>query len=151
MLVHAGEVAAADGVLSTCSAFGEAIDAARAEVDIPVLIPNEATFAEALRIGRRIGMLATFEPSAVSMEAEFAAMVQATGIEASLRTHCVDGDDGGHDALLAGAVDAVGTVDALLLAHFSTSRAAQAVSAVAGCPVLTSPGSDVARFRSLLT
>src|SRR5574340_17177 len=60
----------ANAVLFTCSAFGPAIEAARAAVDIPVLKPNEAMFEEALAAGTRIGLIATFGPSIPALKAE---------------------------------------------------------------------------------
>ena len=64
--------AGAAGILYTCSAFGDAIDAVKRRSKVPVLKPNEAMFDEARRRGKRIGLLATFAPSIPSMEAEFA-------------------------------------------------------------------------------
>ena len=42
---------ATHGILFTCSAFGPAIDIVKQELDIPVLKPNEAAFAGALKAG----------------------------------------------------------------------------------------------------
>jgi Asp/Glu/hydantoin racemase len=148
----------ADGILFTCSAFGPAIDDVKAATPLPVLKPNEAMFAEALDRGRRIGMLATFAPSVPSMEEEFEAIARARGVDASLRSHCVPeamqalragrGDE--HDRRLAEAASQFSDCDALLLAHFSTSRAQAAVGAAVRVPVLTSPGSAVIAMRAAL-
>jgi aspartate/glutamate racemase len=148
----------AAGILFTCSAFGAAIERAAAAAPVPVLKPNEAMFAAALAAGRRIGMLATFEPSVAGMAAEFREMAAAAGSSAVLETHCVPaamsalqaGDGGEHDRLLAAAAPRLAGCDAILLAHFSTSRAAAAVREAVPCPVLTAPGAAVARLKGLI-
>ena len=145
----------ADGILFTCSAFGDAIDAARADAPVPVLKPNEAMFLDALELGARIGMLVTFEPSVPSMEAEFRTV---SGGHAALQTICVAealralnaGDADTHNRLLAEASPELSDCDALMLAQFSTACANSAVAAVVDCPVLTSPGSAVEHLRMLL-
>jgi hypothetical protein len=60
------------------------------------------------------------------------------------------GDAATHNVLMAEAATRLDGADAILLAQFSTSVAAAAVSARVGSPVLTSPGSAVARMRRLL-
>ena len=146
----------ARGILFTCSAFGDAIDAARADVTVPVLKPNEAMFDAALACGRRIGMLATFAPSVASMEREFHDAAHAS--QASIETVCVpeamaalkSGDAATHNRLLAEAAPRLAHCDAIMLAHFSTSRALDTVKAVFDGPVLTSPGSAVERLKNAL-
>lgn len=157
-LAHYADTAEAAGILYTCSAFGPAIEAAGAELAIPVLKPNEAMFVDALKHGSRIGMLATFAPSVASMEDEFEATARASGVRASINTVCVpaamtalkSGDRATHDALLADAASRLGDVDAIMLAHFSTSRAMKAVCAVTSIPVLAAPRSAVLALRARL-
>ena len=147
----------ARGILFTCSAFGDAIEAARAGLSLPVLKPNEAMFEAALASGRKIAMLATFEPSVASMEREFRDLAARSG--ASIETVCIPeamaalkaGDAERHNRLLAEAAAGLGDFDALMLAQFSTSRALDAVSSVFRGPVLTSPGSAVERLKRALT
>jgi len=158
LLAKYAEDNGAAGILFTCSAFGEAIEIAAAAAHIPVLKPNEAMFEAALAAGARLGMLATFEPSVAGMEAEFRDIAGAAGSAATLDSHCVAGamaalqagDGATHDRLLAEAAPRFGERDAVLLAHFSTSRAAAAVEASIKCPVLTAPGAAVAKLRALL-
>jgi hypothetical protein len=146
------------GILFTCSAFGEAIEAAARSAHVPVLKPNEAMFAAALEAGWRIGMLATFAPSVQSMEDEFCAMTAAQGFPATIETYCVPGamaalkagETALHNRLLAEAAPRFAGCDAVLLAHFSTARAAPAVEAALGRPVLTSPGSAVVELKQLI-
>lgn len=154
--------AAADGILFTCSAFGPAIEAAADELaPLPVLKPNEAMFTAALGAGRQIGMLATFAPAAATMEREFAeAAAQAGKPEAALRTIVVEpamaalrkGDAETHNRLLAEAAPALADCDAVMLAHFSTSRALPAVAAaLPGRRVLTAPVAAVEALRAALS
>ena len=145
----------AAGILYTCSAFGEAIEAARANASIPILKPNEAMFEEALASGTRIAMLATFRPSILSMEQEFAEMIEARGLDAVLQSTWVAdamnalraGDTAKHNRLLAEAAAKLRGYDALMLAQFSTAQAHADVSAVVDCPVFSSPGSAVVKLK----
>jgi Asp/Glu/hydantoin racemase len=149
----------ADGVLFTCSAFGEAIEAASAALPAPVLKPNEAMFEAALQIGGRIGMLATFAPAVASMEDEFASMARHRGSAARLKTIVAPG---AREALLAGELDRhnrlvaeaasdLAGCDAIMLAHFSMAGAAPRVSDRTGRPTLAAPETAVVKLRSLLT
>ncbi len=157
-LAEYGTGLGAAGILFTCSAFGEAIEATAARVAIPVLKPNEAMFEAALAAGRHIGMLATFAPSVASMEEEFQALAASRSIRATIETCCVPnamaalkaGNAAGHNRLLAQAAPRLADCDAVLLAHFSTARAASAVSGVLDRPVLTAPGSAVAKLKAAI-
>ncbi len=148
----------ADGILITCSAFGPAIDRLIEAVPIPVLKPNEAMFRGALEQGKRIGMLATFAPSVATMTDEFEEFVAETGSPAQLTTVLVadaidlmkKGDPEAHNRLVAARAPELAGYDAIMLAHFSTSRAAAAVRAVVDVPVLTAPEAAVARMRKLV-
>ena len=92
------------------------------------------------------------------MEAEFRGIAGAAGSSAALDSHCVGGamtalqagDGATHDRLLAAAAPRFAECDAILLAHFSTSRAEAAVRAAVKCPVLTAPGAAVSKLRKAL-
>jgi len=146
----------ADGILFTCSAFGPAIERVARAVAIPVLKPNEAMFAEAIAIEGRIGMLATFEPSIPSMEAEFKADAAKAGARVTLEsvfvpdamTALVGGNREKHDTLVAEAASALAHCKAIMLAQFSMAPAAARIrQRMPGVPVLTSPDSAVAAMR----
>lgn len=150
--------AGASAILYTCSAFGPAIDIAKARFRIPVLKPNEAMFESALAAGRRIGMVATFAPSVASMEDEFAEIARAKGSEARIETRLAEGamaalkggDAERHNELVAREAERLAHCDAVMLAHFSTSRAYARASAAIAAPVLTSPRSAVQALRVMV-
>jgi Asp/Glu/hydantoin racemase len=148
----------ADAVLFTCSAFGDAIEAAAAGLPVPVLKPNEAMFDAALKIGGRIGMLATFAPAVASMSEEFSEMGRQRGSSANLETFVVSGAREAlvagelqkHDNLIAAAASSLAHCDAIMLAHFSMATAARQTQHGARQPILTAPDSAVFKLRSTL-
>jgi len=148
----------ADAVLFTCSAFGEAIEAAAANLPAPVLKPNEAMFDDALKIGGNIGMLATFAPAVASMSEEFTDMARMRGSSASLETRVVPGARDAlvagelekHDSLIAAAASGFADCNAIMLAHFSMATAAQRTQHNTTRPILTAPNSAVLKLRSIL-
>ncbi len=150
--------AGAKGILVTCSAFGPAITALQHALEIPVLMPNEAMFRQALGHGNRIGMVATFAPAIPTMEEEFTTFAQEAGSAARLETvlapGAIDslrrGDTGDHDIRVSDAARALAGHDAVMLAQFSTARAAAMVRAALAIPVLTAPEAAVLRLRALL-
>ena len=148
----------AQGILVTCSAFGPAIEQLAASLPIPVLKPNEAMFEAALQSGKRIGMLATFGPSLVTMCDEFDHYAAQSGSDATLETVLVPdaidllrkGDVASHNRLVAEYAPRLSHCDAIMLAHFSTSQAADAVRERVSVPVLTAPHAAVKKLRAAL-
>jgi Asp/Glu/hydantoin racemase len=148
----------ADGILITCSAFGPAIDRMVEELALPILRPNEAMFREAIGAGNRIGMLATFAPSVATMEEEFRQFAAEAGSAATLETIVVPdaidllrgGDADAHNRLVAELAPRFADHDAIMLAHFSTSRAAESVRGEVDVPVLAAPEAAVTRMKSMV-
>ena len=149
----------ADGILFTCSAFGPCIEAcATALAPLPVLKPNEAMIEEALATSPgaapRIGLLATFAPTLASMPPEFLAASPGAQVVPCLASAALAalerGDLAAHDAAAAEAAGALADCDVIALAQFSLARAAAAVHAATGRPVLTTPDSAVRKLRRLL-
>ncbi|MBB4683396.1 aspartate/glutamate racemase family protein [Amycolatopsis jiangsuensis] len=148
----------ADGILITCSAFGPAIDRMQEELPLPILRPNDAMFRSAIAAGGRIGMLATFAPAVATMEEEFRRFAAEAGAPTTLETIVVpdaievlrQGDADSHNRLVAEMAPQFAGHDAIMLAHFSTSRAAEQVRAEVQVPVFAAPEAAVLRMKSLL-
>jgi Asp/Glu/hydantoin racemase len=144
----------ARGILFTCSAFGPCIDAVKARWPaIPILKPNEAMIADAVRAGGRIGLVASFAHTLASMPSEFpsGATVMPTLAEGALDA-LGRGDAELHDGSVAEAARRAVEQGAQLiaLAQFSMARAAPAVARVVRVPVLTTVGSAARALRERL-
>ena len=148
----------ADAILFTCSAFHEAIGLAAAKHGLPVLTPDEAMMERAVASGRRIGMLATFEPTLETASQALRDIAAANGREVAIHAQWVpgalaalqSGDAATHEALIVEAARGMPDVDALMLAQFTMSVCAPAVRAAVSVPVLTSPHTAVAKLKRLL-
>jgi Asp/Glu/hydantoin racemase len=151
--------AGATVILSACSSVGEAVEAARAEVPVPILRIDEAMAEKAVTLGRRIGIFATaastFGPTTRLLQAK--ARAAGVTIEPSDQ-FCA----GGFDLLLAGRTDdhdrlvtdavlaAAGRFDVVLLAQASMARLAPAIAPRIDRPLLTSPLLAMERIAAML-
>lgn len=150
----AGPMRAA-GILATCSAFGAALDQLQGVSPIPVVKPNEPMFHAAIASGSKIAMLATFAPAVPSMEDEFRDLAARINPGAMLESHIVAGamtalragDAATHNRLVAEAAAGLRGFDAIMLAHFSTSRALADVRAATEIPVFAAPEAAVEAIR----
>jgi aspartate/glutamate racemase len=153
----------AEAILFTCSAFHEAIYKARANLDIPVLTPDEAMMERALEFARsesgpRITMLATFAPTLATATAAMEAIAAAAGKSVQVNAVHVEGalealqggDAATHERLIVQCAAALPETDVILLAQFTMASSAPAVAAAVTCPVLTSPTTSVAKLKHLL-
>jgi hypothetical protein len=145
------------GILFTCSAFGEAIEAAAAATGIPTLKPNEAMFEEALQVAIKakpnstetlnIGLVATFAASLDSMRDEFLAMsahmkrvVNLHGMHIPLAMDALaKGQSLEHDQRIAAGIENMPACDVIMLAQFSMAAAQTLSQTKTISPVLTSP------------
>lgn len=149
----------AEGILFTCSAFGPAIEEAGRVVGIPTLKPNEAMFEQALGMGRKLALVATFAPTIDSLATEIGAMANARGVELDLRTVHVPeamadlaaGRAEDHHRKIADAVAQLADRDAVLLSQFSMSASRPTVQGRTSRPILTSPECAVAALRTRMS
>ena len=146
-----------DAILFTCSAFGQAIDAVKRDLDIPVFTPNEAAFEDAANIGGHTGLVVTFPPSAPSLSNELALLAKKLSADIKVSTALADGalaalqagQPEKHDEIVAETAATLGKVDSIVLGQFSMARAAHETSRKVAAPVITTPTAAVQRLKTL--
>jgi Asp/Glu/hydantoin racemase len=158
------EESGAAALMVTCSSIGDAAEAARTQVGIPVfrvdapMAAEAAAAAAAVRDGGRIGVLATvtttLQPTRdlLLRESGPSAEIHASvcpGAADALR----DGDLARHDEIIGAEVRRMAAeADVLVLAQASMARVVEGLPADAvGVPVLTSPRSGLRQLRPFAT
>lgn len=159
-LVESAEMAGADAVLVTCSSIGAGVALAQQMFDIPVIRVDEAMAEAVVRMGRRIGVMATLK---TTLEPTIA-LLQAKAEEAGLEIEIVDslcdgafdavmaGDTATHDRILGDALlHQMKGVDVVVLAQASMARVVKAMpEGTLSMPVLSSPELAVQQARTIL-
>jgi len=103
------------------------------------------------RRGGRIGLLASFAPTLVSMPPEFPASVEVVPKLAEGALAALDrGDRAEHDRLVVEASRDLRDCDLIALAQYSMAPTAVLVAEASGRPVLTTPDSAVQKLKQLL-
>jgi len=159
-LVESAQDAGADAVLVTCSSVGEGVSLAQRLMDVPVIRVDEAMAEQAVRQGRRIGVMATLtttlEPTLALLEAKATAAGRAVELVPCLCEGAfeavISGDAATHDAILSRALlHEMSGVDVVVLAQASMARVVEAMGPGAvAVPVLSSPELAVLRARDVL-
>ena len=158
--LESAEEAGADAILVTCSSIGPAVEAARPFINIPVLRVDEPMADEAVRTGRRIGVIATLSTTLKPTVNLIKARAAAQGREIEIVEYLCEGafqavasgDTATHDRLVtAGLRELMDKVDVVVLAQASMARVADAMSAEEKkVPVLSSPRLGVAAAKEAL-
>jgi Asp/Glu/hydantoin racemase len=153
------ERSGADGILVTCSSLGPATDIAKQLTSRSLLRIDEPMVEEALRLGTRVGVLATL-PSTLNPTVELIRRL------ASDRHSAVEVQpylcEGAFEALRRGEVELhdegvrtglhalCGWADVIVLAQASMARVTDQLSSDCPVPVLSSPRIAVERMGALL-
>ncbi|MCZ4602693.1 aspartate/glutamate racemase family protein [Streptomyces sp. Lzd4kr] len=157
-VTHA-EAAGADAVLVTCSSLGSAAERVRELTTLPVLRVDEPMADEAVRMGTRVGILATLDSTLTPTAGLVSRRATEAGAHIALETSVcpgayearMAGDLARHDALITEEARRLAADhDVVVLAQASMAAALTALPDDAlGIPVLTSPRSGVAQLTTL--
>jgi len=158
--VESAAEAGADLVVVTCSSIGPAVDASRTFLDTPVLRIDEPMADEAVRLGSRVGVVATLsttlEPTAKLVERRAREARRDVHVVARLCDGAFDalaaGDRDRHDELVReGLRELIDRVEVIVLAQASMARVVETLpQAERTIPILASPRLGMQRVAELL-
>ena len=146
-----------DAILYTCSAFGEAIEAAKNKFSLPILKPNESAFKKAIRAASDVNILVTFEPSLNLLTNEFEIM--SKGLDIKIKGHLIDDalkllkqeEVQAHNEKIIDAVKEIPAEETVILGQFSMARAADEIEInMPDRLVLNTPDAAVIELKELL-
>lgn len=146
-----------DAILYTCSAFGDAIEAAKNKFDLPILKPNESAFQNAISAGVDVNILVTFEPSLELLINEFEVM--SRGMYINVKGHLIEdalkllkeNQVESHNQKIISAVEMIPSHETVILGQFSMARAAEGIeTSMPDRLVLNTPDAAVTALKELL-
>lgn len=147
--ITSAEAGGADQILVTCSSIGPAVEAAAPFSSVPVLRVDQPMADEAVRIGTKIGVIATL-PTTLNPTSDLVrrrAVLAGRAIELVSRLcegafeALMQGDAATHDARVAAALrELSGQVDVIVLAQASMARVVDTLAPTERrIPILASP------------
>ena len=158
--VGSAEAAGADFILVTCSSIGAAVEAAAGLTNVPVLRVDQPMADQAVRTGKRIGVIATLsttlEPTSDLVKRRAAVAGKEIELQAVLCEGAFDalmsGDGAKHDEMVGKALRELSAkVDVIVLAQASMARVADALAPEdKKVPILASPGIAIQHIASVL-
>ena len=158
--VGSAEVAGADFILVTCSSIGAAVEAAAELSNVPVLRVDQPMADQAVRTGKRIGVVATLSTTLQPTSDLVKRRAAVAGKEIELQTvlcegafdALMSGDAATHDAMVAKALRELSAkTDVIVLAQASMARVADGLAPEdKKVPILASPGIAIQHIASIL-
>jgi Asp/Glu/hydantoin racemase len=153
-MVDSARLGGADAVLVTCSSIGAAVDTAAELFDFPVMRVDEAMAEEAVRIGNRVGILATLRTTLEPTRELVRSIANGHAIKIVDRicdgafAAVMAGDGATHDKIVSSELTKLmAEVDVVVLAQASMARVLTAMPPESlVVPVLSSPKLGVQRM-----
>jgi Asp/Glu/hydantoin racemase len=147
----------ADAILNLCSSVGEVADAAQNLADyvgVPIVRVDEEMCREAVRCGRRIGVLATLpttlEPTKNTIKRVAREMGQNVALVDGLFDAFGAKQDKFNELMLAAGEKMKDQVDVIVLCQGSMAFGEKLLADTLGIPVLSSPRFGAAELRKAL-
>ncbi len=153
--VLAAEAMGADVAMCSCTTVGEATRIAREYASIPVFNIDEPMAREAVRLGRRMGIIATVPTSPAATQRQLERAAQAAGVSISIKiavnenafAHLQKGEIEQHNELVHREMDKLAKkVDVLVLGQISLAQ----IKHETRVPVMQVGHSGLAEARRLL-
>ncbi|ABK19251.1 aspartate/glutamate racemase family protein [Syntrophobacter fumaroxidans] len=140
--------AGAELIVFTCSSTSPAVDCIRPLTDVPILKVDEPMAETAVRLGSKIGVVATvrttLEPSAALVKSEAERQGKTVEVDARLEAEAfqarLSGNVSEHDRIIRQAcADLAARNDVVVLAQASMAHLAESLQSELKRPVLSSP------------
>ena len=160
LLASFAEESGAEAVMLTCSTLGVLVDEAKDMIKVPLLKVDEAMVDEAVRLGSRIGVIATLyttlNPTSNLVKERAGLAGKDVQVETVLCGGAFEalgrGDTATHDNIVLEQLKKLTErVEVVVLAQASMARVADQIpEAERKAPILSSPRLGVQRFKEVL-